>query len=440
MKEEFLHFIWKYGLYDHDKLVDNEGNTITVMHPGEYNHDSGPDFFNARIIYGGTLWAGNIEIHTCSSHFDLHGHQHDPMFDNIILHLVHRKDKKVLNSKGEELLTVEIVFDESIYERYLALVNNPYIIACHDEVSGFDQFILSSWLSSLAVERLENKSDIISSLLAETGNDWEETFYRLLARYFGFRVNSGPFEMLARALPVRIIRKHSDNRFQIEALLYGTAGMLEEGLFRNAIADNYYIDLIREYRILSSKYSLKPLHGWIWKFSRLRPANFPTIRISQLAGMLTGQGGLFSKVLETRDVNKLRKIFESDAFSYWDSHYIFGSERKGRRKKTGEQSADLIIINAVIPLLFLYGKQRGIPELSERALMLLEQTGAEDNAVIRDWHTTGIIAANALSSQALLQLRDNYCRKRRCLDCRIGFPLISSGIKLKENSQLILEP
>lgn len=440
MKEEFLHFIWKYGLYDHDKLVDNEGNTITVLHSGEYNRDSGPDFFNARIMYGGTLWAGNIEIHTCSSHFDLHGHQHDPMFDNIILHLVHRKDKKVLNSKGEELLTVEIVFDESIYERYLALVNNPYIIACHDEVSGFDQFKLSSWLSSLAVERLENKSDIISSLLSETGNDWEETFYRLLARYFGFRVNSGPFEMLARALPVRIIRKHSDNRFQIEALLYGTAGMLEEGLFRNAIADNYYIDLIREYRILSSKYSLKPLHGWIWKFARLRPANFPTIRISQLAGMYTGQGGLFSKVLETRDVNKLRKIFESDASSYWDSHYIFGSERKSRRKKTGEQSADLIIINAVIPLLFLYGKQRGIPELSERALMFLEQTGAEDNAVIRDWHTTGIIAANAISSQALLQLRDNYCRKRRCLDCRIGFPLISSGIKLKENSQLILEP
>ena len=440
MKEEFLHFIWKYGLYDHDKLVDNEGNTITVLHSGEYNRDSGPDFFNARIMYGGTLWAGNIEIHTCSSHFDLHGHQHDPMFDNIILHLVHRKDKKVLNSKGEELLTVEIVFDESIYERYLALVNNPYIIACHDEVSGFDQFKLSSWLSSLAVERLENKSDIISSLLSETGNDWEETFYRLLARYFGFRVNSGPFEMLARALPVRIIRKHSDNRFQIEALLYGTAGMLEEGLFRNAIADNYYIDLIREYRILSSKYSLKPLHGWIWKFARLRPANFPTIRISQLAGMYTGQGGLFSKVLETRDVNKLRKIFESDASSYWDSHYIFGSERKSRRKKTGEQSADLIIINAVIPLLFLYGKQRRIPELSERALMFLEQTGAEDNAVIRDWHTTGIIAANAISSQALLQLRDNYCRKRRCLDCRIGFPLISSGIKLKENSQLILEP
>jgi hypothetical protein len=440
MKEEFLHFIWKYGLYDKSALQDADGNQITVLHPGEYNRDSGPDFFNAKIISGGILWAGNIEIHTHSSHFNLHGHHEDPMFDNVILHVVAFNDRKVFNSKGKELLTAELTFDDSIHDKYLSLINNPCIIACHDEISAYDPVLLNNWFDSLVIERLENKSDQILSLLSVTGNDWEETFYNLLSRYFGFRVNTDPFEMLARALPVKIIRKHSDSRFQIEALLFGTAGMLQEGLFREAIHDQYYKDLIKEYRILSAKYSLQPLHGWIWKFARLRPANFPTIRISQLAGMLSDRGGLFSLILEAGNIEQLRNLFEINASEYWDDHYIFGSVREGKAKKTGKQSADIIIINAVVPAIYVYGKQRGMPEYSERAVSFLEQIEPEDNAVIRDWADTGVMADNALSTQALLQLRDNYCRNRKCLDCRVGYSLIGAGKKLKDNSQLILEP
>ena len=440
MKEEFLHFLWKYSLYDQDKLLDYEGNKITVIHPGLYNRDAGPDFFNARISIAGTLWAGNVEIHTRSSHFDMHGHQNDEAFDNVILHIVAENDRKVFNSKGEELLTAELSIDPSLHNRYISLVNNPFIIACQDEIRDFDTILFQHWLNSLVVERLQKKSEMILNIFSETGNDWEETFYRVLSRYFGFRVNTEPFEMLAMALPFRIIRKHADDRFQIESLLYGTSGMLQEGLFREAVTDQYYNDLIREYRILSCKYSIKPLHGWIWKFSRLRPSNFPTIRISQLAGMLSVTGGLFSRLLEVTEIKQLKELFEVDASTYWDDHFVFGTVKKGNPKKTGSQATDIFLVNAVIPLLFVYGKSRGPSEYSERALSFLDQIKPEQNSIINEWAAVGIKAESAHCTQALLQLRDQYCRKRRCLDCRIGYRLVSSGIQLKEQSELLLEP
>jgi hypothetical protein len=440
MKEEFLHFLWKYSLYDKEKLLDNEGKRITVIHPGDYNRDAGPDFFNARISIAGTIWAGNVEIHTRSSHFDIHGHQHDPVFDNVILHIVAENDRSVFNSRGEELLTSEITFNPSLYEKYLSLVNNPCTIACEDEIGRYDRVLFQHWLSNLVAERLQAKSEMILRILSETGNDWEETFYRLLSRYFGFRVNTDPFEMLSRALPFRIIRKHADSRFQIESLLYGSAGMLREGLFKEALNDQYYKDLIKEYKILSVKYSLQPLHGWIWKFSRLRPSNFPTIRISQLAGMLSVAGGLFSSMLEAKDIKQLKELFEVTASSYWDDHYMFGARKNGTRKRTGSQATDIILINAVIPMLFVYGKSRGLDEFCGRALSLLDQIEAERNTIISEWSVAGIKAESAFSSQALIQLRDNYCKKRRCLDCRVGFRLISSGTRLKEDSELLLEP
>jgi hypothetical protein len=300
--------------------------------------------------------------------------------------------------------------------------------------------LFRNWLDALVVERLQVKSDMILKIYSETGNDWEETFYRLLSRYFGFRVNTEPFEMLAGAIPFRIIRKHADNRFQIESLLYGTSGMLQEGLFREALSDQYYIELIKEYRILSSKYSLKPLHGWIWKFARLRPSNFPTIRISQLAGMLSVSGGLFSRLLEVKEIKQLKELFEVTASSYWDDHFLFGSLKRGTSKRAGSQATDILLINAVIPLLFIYGKSHGLREYSNRALLFLEQIKPEENSIVKEWSDTGINAESALCSQALLQLRDHYCRKRRCLNCRIGFRLISSGVKLKEQNELLLEP
>jgi hypothetical protein len=277
-------------------------------------------------------------------------------------------------------------------------------------------------------------------IFSQTGNDWDETFYRILTRYFGFRVNTEPFEMLASALPFRIIRKHSDNRLQIEALLFGTAGMLEEGLFKEAVSDKYYKDLIKEYKILSAKYSLMPIHGWLWKFCRLRPVNFPTVRISQFSALLSTAGGLFSRTLDADDIRQLKDLFGVSASSYWDNHYVFGKKSKKISKKTGTQATDIFLINAVIPLIFIYGRFHDNHDVCEKALTFLEEISPETNSITRDWESAGIEAESAFYTQALLQLTDEYCRKRRCLECRIGCKLISLGKTLINENKLMLEP
>jgi hypothetical protein len=440
MKEEFLHYLWKYSLYDSEKLFDNEGNKIEVLNPGEYNRDSGPDFFNARLRIAGMEWAGNVEIHIRASDYDNHKHNLDPAFDNVILHVVAENDRKVFNSKGEEVLAAELIFDSRLYNKYITLINNPFIIACQTEIKDLDPIFIRHWLGSLVIERLQEKSEQIMKIYTETLNDWEETFYRLLSRYFGFRVNTEPFEMLATALPFRIIRRHTDNLFQIEALLFGTAGMLEEGLFREAVNDEYYLDLIKEYKILSSKYCLHPLHGWIWKFARLRPANFPTIRISQLAAMLSVTGGLFSKTREAHYINQLRNLFEVTASEYWNDHFVFGKNSRNYPKSTGSQAAEILLINAVVPVIFAYGQFRDSSEIRERAVSFLEEINPEENSIIEEWRSSGIESDSAFISQALIQLRNCYCKKRKCLECRIGGKLISLGKSFKNQNDLILEP
>jgi hypothetical protein len=440
MKEEFLHYLWKYSLFYRDQLSDGEGNPITVINPGTYNRDAGPDFFNAKIKIAGTLWAGNVEIHLKSSHFNMHGHHNDPAYNNVILHIVADDDRKVYNSNGEEVITAVIKFDPALFRRYESLVNNPFIIACQDHLSLADTILIRQWLSALAVERLEKKSEAILEVYTKSGNDWEETFYRMLCRYFGFRVNAEPFEMLAAVLPFRVIRKHSDNIFQIEALLFGASGMLEEGLFREALSDEYYRNLIREFRILSAKYSIQPLQGYIWKFSRIRPANFPTVRISQLAAMLSVTGGLFSRALESGNAEEIKSLLEVPASEYWNEHFIFGKKVKSAVRRTGSQATDILIINAIAPVIFVYGRERDRPEICEKSLQLLEETAAEKNLIMNEWEAAGLKTDSAFYSQALLQLRNEYCRKRRCLECRIGNELISRGKKLKDDHELILEP
>jgi hypothetical protein len=439
MKEEFLHYLWKYTLFDKGKLFDDKGDRIIIISPGEYNRDSGPDFFNARLKIAGTEWAGNVEIHTRSSHFDSHGHNTDPAFDNVILHVVAENDRRVFNSRGNEILTAVLTFDADLYERYIGLVNNPVLISCQSGIKNLDDFLVRHWLSTLVVERLREKSEQILKIFSETGNDWEETFYRLLSRYFGFRVNAEPFEMLANALPFKIIRKHADNRFQIESMLFGTAGMLEEGLFREALNDEYYLDLIREFKILSAKYSLQPIHGWLWKFAKLRPANFPTIRLSQLAAMLSVSGGLFSRVLEANDITGLKNLFEVTASQYWDNHFVFGKKSRSFPKITGSQATDIFFINAVVPAIFVYGLSRDSNDLCNKAIQFLEGTSPEENSILGEWRSAGIVAESAFSSQALIQLRNCYCKKRRCLDCRIGNKLISMGETLAKYDNLVLE-
>ncbi|HVN57816.1 MAG TPA: DUF2851 family protein [Bacteroidales bacterium] len=439
MKEEFLHFVWKYQLFDPSSLTDNTGSQIEVISTGDYNHDAGPDFFNSRLRIGGTEWAGNVEIHIKSSDFELHGHHRDHSFDNVILHVVWENDRRVRNARGREVLTSAIRVSGSVHDKYLNLVNNPAVIACQDEIGKCDRFFIACWLKALMVERLSGKCGFIETIYRETGNDWEETFYRLVCRYFGFRVNTGPFEMLSAALPYKVIKKHSDNLFQVESLLFGTAGLLDEGLFKSTTEDRYFLELSKEFRVLSSKYSLNPVHGWLWKFSRLRPVNFPTIRLSQLSSLLCTAGGMFSRTIESKDPGELKKLFEVTASSYWTDHYVFGKSSRPVMKRTGEMALKILLINTVIPIIFAYGKSRGERSFSDRSVEFLEKIGPESNSVISEWESAGIHPGSAADTQALVQLKTCYCRKRRCLDCRIGQRIIASGAILKNPEEVIME-
>ena len=440
MKEEFLHYLWKYGLFDKDSLADGEGNKITVLSSGEYNRDGGADFFNARIIIGPTEWAGNIEIHIDSSQWDIHGHNSDHKYDNVILHLVFRDNKVVYTASGNIVTTVEIKFEASMFEKYAEYLNKPYIIACEDELEYVNKVFINQWLTSLVVERLEKKSEIIAHVLFQTGNDWEETLYRIIARYFGFRVNTEPFEILASSLPNKIIKKHADNRFQVEALLFGMAGMLEEGLFKDAINDTYFKSLGKEFKILNAKYALSPMHGWLWNFHRLRPANFPTLRLSQMASFLFSSNGLFSKIMETDEIETLKEIFRVQSSDYWNNHYVFGKQSKGNTKHTGAQALDIMLINSVIPVIYTFGKTRDDSLYKEKAVNFLDQIPPENNSIINEWKATGLKVSSAFYSQGLIQLRNQYCKKRLCLSCRIGCKLISSGRILRSAEDMILEP
>jgi len=440
MKEEFLHWLWKNRLFDASSLHDSNMGIIEVVSPGEYNRDSGPDFFNTRIMVEGTSWAGNTEIHLNASDWYRHGHHTDHLYDNVIVHIVHNNDSDVYTASGRKLLTVRPDFDISLWDNYVDLTNNPSVLACSGFINILDMFKIRHWLYSMAVERLERKSRAVMEILDKNGNDWEETLYRLVSRYFGFRVNTDPFELLASRLPLKLIRKHSDSIMQVEALLFGTAGLLDEGLFREAVRDEYYLVLCREYHALRTKYSLSPIDGWTWKFHRLRPANFPTIRISQLAVLLAHGQGLFSRVLDCSNAEDLRKILSVAATQYWGNHYLFGKDARKAPAQTGRQSVDLLIINAIVPLLFSYGKTRQQNHWCEMALDILDSLPPEENNINTDYIVAGIKPESAFTSQALIELRSSWCRYHKCLDCHIGSRLIAMGHKLRCSDSLFLEP
>jgi len=439
MKEKFLHFIWKNRLFESTDLRTVTGKPLVVMDPGTYNRDSGPDFFNSRIRLGETEWAGNVEIHINASDWYRHKHHLDHSFDNVILHVVADNDTGVLTASGLEPDTFVITWQNEVEERYNNYLNNPQVIACSNDIGALPVFSRRHWISRLAVERLEGKISKIKESLKATNNDWDETLYRLLSRYFGLRVNSDPFYLLSCHMPLKIIRKHADKRLQVESLLYGQAGMLEPGVFENEIYDEYYTTLLQEYRVLRRKYNLKPIDPWMWKYHRLRPVNFPTIRISQMAGLLCSGTSLFGRVKDCKSLAGLTGLFMSEASGYWNNHFVFGAYKRGRVKKTGTTFINLLLINTVIPLLFIYGKETGNGEYSARATDLLDGIEPEENRITREWAAAGVSAASALESQGLIHLRETYCKNRLCLDCQYGSKLISLGRNIDSKDNYLLE-
>ncbi len=415
MNEEFLKYLWVHRLYSKESFHTTTGEILEIIHPGVPNSDAGPDFFNAKINIGGTIWVGNVEIHLKSSDWFRHNHQTDKAYENVILHVVEKNDLIVNRANGEEISAVELKYDKRLLDNYLKLISGDRWIPCQDKIEIQDNLVIQNWLERLATERLENKSEEILQKLKNNHNDWEETFYQLLARSFGFRLNSTPFELLAQSLPLKYLLRHSDRLFQIEAMLFGQAGFLN--VYKG---DEYYTRLKKEYDFFKAKFSLKPLEKHLWKFLRLRPSNFPVIRIAQLSALIFKQSNLFSKILDCQILQSIRNLFDVRTSEYWDSHYMFSKEAVVRVKKLGKQAIDSLIINTVIPVIFTYGMVHSDSKYKNFAFNLFLALPAEVNSIITGWKQNKIFATNALDSQALLHLKNNYCDNKRCLQCPIG--------------------
>jgi hypothetical protein len=423
MTEDFLHYLWINQLFTKQKFSTTSGEAIEVIHPGVANSDAGPDFFNAKIRIGKTIWVGNVEIHVRSSDWLRHNHQSDKAYDNVILHAVSSADTILKRSSGEEIPTVELLYDKRLYDNYLKLISGNEWIPCQDKIGELEPLFIHNWLDRLAAERLEVKSEVILNKLDKNLNDWEETFYQMIGRSFGFRLNSSPFELLTQSVSLKHLLKHSDSLFHIEAILFGQSGFLS-----GADGDEHYMRLKRDYDFFRSKFSLQPVENHLWKFLRLRPSNFPTVRIAQFSALIFKHKTLFSKIIESNSFESIRDLLDVRPSEYWNSHYQFNRKSLIKEKKLGIQAIDSLIINAVIPVIFTYGSTVKGSSYKEYALELLQSLPAEVNSIITAWKRNKIPASNAMESQALLQLKNVYCDKKRCLHCSIGNKILLKSI------------
>lgn len=417
MRESFLHYLWRTRRFDLRELQTTLQQSLQVLYPGEYNTDSGPDFFNARINIDGTLWAGNVEMHIKSSDWMAHDHQHDPAYDSVILHVVWQEDLPVFRSDGSRIpcLTLKGRIPETLLSTYEQLESSSSWIPCEAAFSTAPEIIKQQWLDRLLIERLEEKTKWISHTLKQCDNHWEEAFYQSLARCFGLKINTEPFEALSRGLPLRILARHRHQAHQVEALVFGQAGLLEPNF-----KEEWPVLLQREYRHLAHKYGLTPLKSEQWKFFRLRPSGFPTVRLAQFAAYLVQSEHALTRVLEAGSMHEMKQIFQVTPSEYWQNHYLFDTVSAPQSKSLNTAFIDILLVNGVAPFLFHYGRQKDLDRPQKQAFALLENLKAEKNNVIDGWKSLGCQPSNAYQTQALIQLKTRYCNARRCLECAIG--------------------
>lgn len=429
MQEDFLHFVWRLKRFRLKSLVTTTGETIEILDFGTHNHDSGPDFLNARLRIGETLWAGNIEMHLRASEWLAHQHQTDPAYDNVILHVVLDEDVTIRYNDGERIpcLNLRPHLPAGLAKQYLRLLHNENWIPCQHQLYTVPTVTRSLWLERMLVERLEARTATMAVRLQQNNNDWDETFYQSLAWGFGLKVNADPFLMLAESLPLKVLLRHKDKLVQLEALLFGQAGMLDDNLI-----DEYPKRLQTEYTFLRKKYNLQPISNTLWKYMRMRPANFPSIRIAQFATLVFRTGHLFSKMLVAKNLKEIENAYVVELSNYWKTHFRFDKESKPSAKTLGSNRIHLLVINIIAPFLFLYGQQKDDQNFKDRALQLLEEIPAEKNAIISQWNELGLKAEQAAQSQALLQLKKEYCDKKRCLSCAIGCNILKRAPILME--------
>lgn len=425
--EDFLHYLWKFKLFDMNGLQTTHGEKIEILSAGMHNFDSGADFQNARLRIGDTVWAGNVEIHLTSSDWHKHHHTHDNAYNNVILHVVYKHDEDIPGTDGKPLPTLELHsrIPADLYLRYHNLAyGNQQIIPCEGSISTVKGMSIQNWLTRVLVERLEKKSGAVIDRLKLNKGDWEETFYQFLAANFGFKVNALPFELLAKSLPQNVLAKNKHNSLQIEALVFGQAGFLQDDF-----VDEYPRKLKAEYAYLQKKYNLNPVEKHLWKFMRLRPQNFPTIRLAQFAALVLQSNHLFSKILETAQMPQLRKLFSNIVVNdYWTNHYRFDAESKPAAKSFGDASVDLLLLNTVSLFLFSYGNHLQQQNYVYRSLELLGALPVESNNIVNDFKDLGVKAKTAFESQALLELRNNYCNHKKCLQCGVGNEILKLNV------------
>ncbi|MEK6782512.1 MAG: DUF2851 family protein [Bacteroidota bacterium] len=423
MNESFLYYVWQLQYFTKKDLRTTAGERIEIFKPGILNKDSGPDFSNAKIKIGNLDWVGTVEIHVKASAWKEHHHDTDAAYDSVILHVVWENDKPVLRADNTMMPTLELLplVEKSLLVAYKKLINSPTSIPCEKLFSTVNELVKISMLDRALMQRLELKAAQVIQLFNHNQNDWEEITYQLLARNFGFKVNYEPFFRLSHAVPYKVLLKHGDNLLQMESLLFGQAGFID-----HALKDEYMKNLQREYQMLSKKYKLEnmQLNKSVWKYLRLRPANFPTLRIAQFSALFFQRQNLFSQLVESENLQDLKSIFNVTPSEYWDHHYRFGHKTVRSLAGLGESSIDNLVINTVTPLLVAYGKQKDDQSFVDRAVNFLQHIQPESNKITKVWAEVGLPAKSAFDSQGLIELNNNYCLKRRCLSCTIGSSIL----------------
>jgi len=419
--EQLLHYIWKYRLYRPSGLTTTQGDTLEIIDPGLENTDAGPDFFNAKIRINGTVWAGSVEIHQKASDWLAHGHSADKAYGNVILHVVETDDGTVFRQNGEAIPQLVLPIPEQVIDNMEWLLTRDSPVACLERLPAIDPVFRLQWMDALLAERLERKTDDILHWLDLYQKDWNEVFYILLCRNFGFGVNSDAFERLARSLPLKCILKQRPSASQVEALFLGQAGLLNDS---NGNRHHYYRLLQQEYSFLRKKYGLEPLEPHIFRNLRLRPDATPHIKLVELAAIWIRHDTLFSSVLSARTPRELKDFFRVPASAFWDTHYNFLRPSPHRKKQLGENALNMLLINTVVPLMFAYGLYHRMDEHKARALRLLASIPPEQNSIISLFSQVGMKPRNAGDTQALIQLKRNYCEQKKCLYCRLGFQLL----------------
>ena len=424
--EQLLHYCWKHKLWPVKGLATTDGQRVEVIDPGLHNRNAGPDFFNAKVKIDGTLWVGNVEIHDRASDWYQHGHEHDPHYDNVVLHVVGRADRDVQTSAGHFVPQMELAVPQAVLDNYEELLKTDQYPPCYKIIPDLTRLTVHSWMAALQTERLEQKTVAISQRAQQANGSWEDACFVTLARNYGFGINGDAFEEWARHIPLSAVGKHRDDLFQIEAIFLGQAGLLEleaipERYQQDALKEGYFAKLRNEYQYLAHKFSLSPMDYRLWRFLRLRPQNFPHIRISQLANLYYERRAGLSQLVECRDMAGLADMLRTRVTPYWETHYTFGSESVRNAKHLSPFSINLLIINTCAPMLFAYGRHTLREDLCDRAFDFLEQLKAENNHIIRMWRECGLEVKTAGDSQALIQLKKEYCDRKDCLRCRIGY-------------------